>query len=95
MLGGVTCSYVTLDVLEKRQKFDYVIFILYRWLRFTPALIGTLLLYVLLPLMGSGPIYRDSTSLMSEPCERYFWRNLLYFNNFYDFHGNVIYGNYE
>ena len=61
-----------------------------RWLRYTPALFGTLLLYFLLPLYPtSGPIFLDTIEKVTSPCERFWWRNLLYLNNWYDVTGNV------
>ena len=85
----MTASYVTLDVMSSMKRFDWFAFLLFRWLRYTPALLGLILFYFLLPLLSSGPIYRESIQALTLPCERFWWRNLFYFNNFYDATGNV------
>jgi hypothetical protein len=88
---GVTASFVTLEVTSRRKRpFDWFAFLLFRWLRYTPALVGLLLLYFVLPLCASGPIFAPNIHSMYFPCERFFWRNLLYVNNFFDNTGNVF-----
>jgi len=87
---GLTASFVTLEVFKsKNRPFNYYLFILVRWLRYTPNLIGVILFYFLLPHFGSGPIFKENIELMYKPCEQFWWRNLLYINNFYDATGNV------
>lgn len=87
---GLTVSYVTLELLKsKGRSFNYFAFVLFRWLRYTPNLIGVILLYLLLPHFGSGPIFKENINFMYKPCEQLWWRNLLYINNFYDASGTV------
>ncbi|XP_054157156.1 nose resistant to fluoxetine protein 6-like [Oppia nitens] len=88
-LGGMTAAFVTLEMTVRvARRFDYFAFLVFRWLRYTPAVLGLVLLYPLLPLLGSGPIFTSAITGLSQPCELYFWRNLLYFNNFYGTDGN-------
>ncbi|CAG2117747.1 unnamed protein product, partial [Medioppia subpectinata] len=88
-LGGVTAAYVTLDVTSRtKRRFDWFAFLALRWLRYTPAVCGLVLFYLLLPLLGSGPIFQQQIQQMYIPCEQYFYRNLLYYNNFFDSDGN-------
>ena len=90
MISGVIVSYVMIDVINsKKGRFNYYVYVVHRWLRYTPALIGTILLYILLPLLGGGPIFKQSIHAISNPCEQFWFRNLLYYNNFYDATGNV------
>ncbi len=66
------------------RPFNYFVFILMRLLRFTPNLIGIILLYFLMPHFGSGPIFKENIDTVYKPCEQFWWRNLLYINNFND-----------
>ena len=78
-----------MDVLPSVGRFDYFAFLAFRWLRYTPNLLATILLYFLLPHASSGPIFRENIELQSQTCEHFWWRNLLYINNFFDAKGNV------
>jgi hypothetical protein len=82
--SGLMLSYSMINKLEKSNgKFNYISYILKRWLRLSVSHFGSILIIYLLPLTGSGPIWhrcyqlfqptcRSTTSLMS---------NFLYYNN--------------
>lgn len=83
-------TYMMLQTIEKTGgRFNYFIFAIYRWLRYTPALIGLILIYFMLPFLGSGPIFKTNINFITETCYDYWWRNILYINNYYDARGNV------
>ena len=68
------------------KKFSYVKYVVLRYLRTTPTLIITLLIWMfLLPLIGGGqaPLWFLRQSLHPEKCYKYWWSTLLYLNNAY------------
>ena len=83
VLSGLLLSYMSFKEMDRRQgKFSFTIFYVHRLLRLSPAYYLAMLLYFkLLPHVGSGPLwfFMDDVS----HCEKYWWTNMLYINNFY------------
>lgn len=74
--------YVALPMLAKAKgRFNYVIYVAHRWMRLTPALIGVISFIVVMPALGSGPIWKREMTWQSEGCQKNWWTNLLFINN--------------
>ena len=55
LLGGVVLIYVALPMLEKHKgRFNYFVYVVHRWSRLTPTLIGVMCFIILMPAMGKG-----------------------------------------
>ena len=83
VLSGLLLSYLTMKEMERHQgKFTFTSFYLHRLLRLSPAYYLVIVLYFkLLPHIGSGPfwLFKDDVN----NCEKHWWANILYINNFY------------
>ena len=82
VLSGALVSYLSIREMESRQgKFPLILFYLHRLLRLSPTYYLTVFLYFkVLPYVGSGPLWFFTDF---SRCEKYWWTNLLYINNFY------------
>ena len=82
LLSGLLLSYLSIREMERHQgKFSFISFYVHRLLRLSPAYYLAVFIYFkLLPYVGSGPLwfYTDVSH-----CEKYWWANILYINNFY------------
>lgn len=88
LLSGLLMTYRGLN--KRGVKIGYLSFLLFRWLRYTPLLIGALALTVVLELFGSGPLFHtDQLSFNLDRCYEYWWANLLYVQNFLPLDANV------
>ena len=83
VLSGLLLSYLSIRGIDSRQgKFSFTTFYVHRLLRLTPAYSFVVLIYFkLLPHIGSGPLWFFMDDV--DHCEKYWWTNLLYINNFY------------
>ncbi|CAL1281405.1 unnamed protein product [Larinioides sclopetarius] len=78
-------SYFSLKhVKVDKKRFDVKALILHRLWRIVPVYYFILLCGLLVPLMGSGPMFEDTMADSIYPCFRYWWRNLLFINNFFN-----------
>lgn len=81
-LGGVVLIYVALPMLEKHKgRFNYPIYVIHRWVRLTPAMIGTIAFITVMPYFGSGPMWKKEMTWQSEGCQKNWWMNILYISN--------------
>ena len=82
VLSGLLMSYLSIREMERHQgKFPFVFFYIHRYLRLSPAYFFALFLnFKVLPYVGSGPFWSLSNV---HRCEKYWWTNILYINNFY------------
>lgn len=51
----------------------------------TPAFALATALFILLPTLGSGPLWFEVVTTPAENCRQYWWSNLLYFGNYMTF----------
>ena len=81
-LGGVVLIYVALPMLRKHKgKFNYFIYAIHRWVRLTPAMLGSICFITIMPALGKGPYWKQEMTWQSEGCQKNWWMNLLYINN--------------
>ena len=66
----------------KYEKFNIIGFTVYRILRLSPQLVIFILLTILLPKFGSGPIWNTHIGPIVENCRRNWWHNLLFMQTF-------------
>lgn len=84
-LSGMLTAYVTLKHTGGQyRRFQYVTFLVLRWLRLTPQFAAFLLLLSLLPPMYDGPVWRDYVGPVAETCANNWWINLIYVHNLVD-----------
>ncbi|XP_071484630.1 nose resistant to fluoxetine protein 6-like [Diadema antillarum] len=82
-IGGLLMSYTGLKYLNRRAgRVNWLAAIVHRYLRITPCVVATILLYTFLyPYMGEGPSW-PSRVKDTESCRQWWWTNLLFINNF-------------
>ena len=82
VLSGLLLSYLAIREMERRKgRFPFIFFYVHRMLRLSPAYYFAVFLnFKLLPYVGSGPLWYVRDVRL---CEKYWWTNLLYINNFY------------
>ncbi|XP_072180893.1 nose resistant to fluoxetine protein 6-like [Diadema setosum] len=82
-IGGLLMSYTGMKSLNRRAgRVNWLVAIVYRYLRITPCVVMTILLYTFLyPYMGEGPSW-PSRVKDTESCHQWWWTNLLFINNF-------------
>lgn len=84
-LSGMLTSYVTLKYTRADYRnFNYVTFVLLRWLRLTPQFAAFLILLSLLPSMYDGPVWRNYVGPVADMCAENWWLNIIYVHNLVD-----------
>ncbi|XP_031334569.1 O-acyltransferase like protein-like isoform X2 [Photinus pyralis] len=84
LLSGILVTYVYLWSAEKSTSFHIFKFYLHRFLRLTPVLVAVIVFIVtLLRQFASGPLWSSMIhSQLIEGCEKYWWKTLLYIQNY-------------
>ncbi|XP_054716535.1 nose resistant to fluoxetine protein 6-like [Uloborus diversus] len=78
VLGAFLVSHSNLKSLEKDDgKMKLVRYYLHRIWRLTPPVAGVILIMFLLPLLGSGPLWKDVIGKQVGNCEKYWWQVLI------------------
>ena len=82
ILSGLLMSYLSIKNMERHQgKFPCILFYIHRLLRLSPTYYFIMFFnFKVLPYVGSGPLWFLSDF---HNCEKYWWTNILYINNFY------------
>ena len=82
VLSGLLLSYLSIREMERRKgKFPFAFFYIHRVLRLSPAYyFAVFFSFKVLPYIGSGPLWHLPDVAR---CEKYWWTNILYINNFY------------
>lgn len=81
---------LTYNALGPKLKIKFWPYVMLRWLRYTPPLIGTICLSMALELLGNGPLFHhDLLWPTLRRCYDSWWLNLLYVNNYQDFDDQV------
>ena len=83
VLSGLLLSYLSIKGMNNRQGiFPFTTFYVHRLLRLSPAYyLVVLMFFKLLPHVGSGPLWFFTDDVSH--CEKYWWADFLYINNFY------------
>ena len=87
-LSGTLVAYLTLREMEKRKgRFPYLTYYLHRYLRLTMVYAFLLFFWWSLTMhFGDGHLWLAGVgekSAVYQNCNKYWWTNLLYINNFY------------
>lgn len=84
---------VALTIAKNLQdKVSFLQFVLLRWIRFVPPLVGVILLWKAATLFGSGPFYAQSildSSIQRSCQDSEWWKSLLFINNWYNLSDTV------
>ncbi|GFQ66255.1 nose resistant to fluoxetine protein 6 [Trichonephila clavata] len=84
-MSGFLLVYSTWKKLEKSDgKLNVFMFIFHKYWRMTPALALMIAAFLVLPVISSGPLWNSTLDPPINACERHWWTNLLYINNFWD-----------
>ena len=83
VLSGLLLSYLSIKEIDRDQgNFPFISFYVHRLLRLSPAYyFAVILSFKVLPHVGSGPLWLSMDEISH--CEKYWWTNILYINNFY------------
>ncbi|KAK9730277.1 Amiloride-sensitive sodium channel [Popillia japonica] len=84
MMAGILVAYYTLDSLTANNgKFNWFMFMLYRFVRLTPSYAVVVLTYAtLIQFSGSGPLWRKTVLALQKPCQDFWWSALLNMQNY-------------
>lgn len=81
--SGVIVAYMNLRAVEKfNRRFSIIIFVLKRIWRTIPSLMLIIGISLLIPMFGSGPLWREVMDPHVDNCKSNWWTNLLFVNNF-------------
>ena len=80
LLSGLLMSYNALS--REKTKIGYLPFVLLRWLRYSPVMVGSICLTVIMEVLGSGPLAQHNHLMIGlDSCYDYWWAHLLYLQN--------------
>ncbi|GIY04985.1 o-acyltransferase like protein [Caerostris extrusa] len=78
VLGAFLVAHSNLKTLDRKKgRLNFLRYYLHRIWRLTPPVAGVLLIMFLLPLMGSGPLWKDVIGKQVGNCEKYWWQALI------------------
>lgn len=84
-IGGMLVCYNATKLIKIGKKhFSFTMFVVHRLWRLLPVYIYVIAFVFLYPILGSGPFYHRVKDQNLEACQRNWWSNLLFINNFYD-----------
>lgn len=84
-ITGLLVCYITLGVTNKYGKkvFNTPLFLIRRIWRLLPPTLFVIALTILIPYVGSGPLWHDTIDLVVDNCRQNWWANALFINNFF------------
>ncbi|KAG8181950.1 hypothetical protein JTE90_026891 [Oedothorax gibbosus] len=84
LLSGFLLAYLFFEMSAKNNgKVPWLYFYIHRYVRLTPVYMIMLgFQTTIFSYMGSGPLWTSNE--IDKNCGQYWWRNLLYINNFFD-----------
>ncbi|KAK7866350.1 hypothetical protein R5R35_003277 [Gryllus longicercus] len=83
VMSGLLLSFLFLKEVERTNRFDVVKFYVHRYVRLTPAVAILVLMSVtLLGYAGTGPLWDSQYDPLRRACEKNWWTNFLYINNY-------------
>jgi peptidoglycan/LPS O-acetylase OafA/YrhL len=82
-ISGVVLINVAIPMLRKQKgSFNYPLYLLHRFLRMIPSLVGFTAFLFFYPLLSSGPIFKRQVNHHMNNCERHWFYNLLFLSNY-------------
>ncbi|CAG9791792.1 unnamed protein product [Diatraea saccharalis] len=79
------CRLLLIELDKKGGKLNVLPILIFRYIRLTPAYLAVLFFYMTwFPKIGEGPLWKDKILLEKERCEKSWWTNILYVNNYVD-----------
>eukprot|EP01114_Cavostelium_apophysatum_P007529 TRINITY_DN1963_c0_g2_i1.p1 TRINITY_DN1963_c0_g2~~TRINITY_DN1963_c0_g2_i1.p1 ORF type:complete len:686 (-),score=138.42 TRINITY_DN1963_c0_g2_i1:47-2104(-) len=83
-MSGFLVTYLSQKELEKKGRLPMFLYYFHRVWRLTPPyFVALLVLWKCLPYFGKGPFwFQVDTYVSRTECDKYWWTNLLYVNNF-------------
>ncbi|KAI1298158.1 Nose resistant to fluoxetine protein 6 [Halotydeus destructor] len=81
VIGAALSCLATFKTLDKVHRVNFVTIIANRLARLTPMLYFTLALCMLVPALGSGPLWWEYWRPQVARCESNYWATMLYVNN--------------
>ncbi|RVE43113.1 hypothetical protein evm_012229 [Chilo suppressalis] len=85
MISAFLFCRLLLIELDKRGKLNILPILIFRYIRLTPAYMAVLFFYMTwFPKIGEGPLWKDKILLEKDRCEKNWWTNVLYVNNYVD-----------
>jgi len=85
-LSGLLVGYLSLKRFQSKGSLPLVRYYVHRYIRLTPSYAFLIFFYTYLyPILTDGPNWytQGPNSPATKNCEKYWWTNLLYINNFY------------
>ncbi|KAI3651010.1 hypothetical protein MP228_004491 [Amoeboaphelidium protococcarum] len=89
-LSGFLVAYMIFSDPKSAQRFNYVKYVLLRYIRLTPtAMIVMLTWWFIFPILGGGnqyngsPMWYRKVDHVNKACPQYWWTHLIYIANFY------------
>ncbi|GFW60416.1 hypothetical protein TNCV_942831 [Trichonephila clavipes] len=82
LFSGLLLVYPRFRRNKKHPKINVIKIILRRYIRLCPSLLFILGLIVVLPLVGSGPVWTDIFDKAADNARKWWWTYVLMFNNF-------------
>ncbi|KFM82899.1 Nose resistant to fluoxetine protein 6, partial [Stegodyphus mimosarum] len=84
-IGGLLVCYVTIKLVKVGgHPFNIKLYIFHRLWRILPVYAYVIMFMFLGNMLGSGPIWHDSTYKHLKACWDNWWTNLIFINNFYN-----------
>ncbi|CAG9858450.1 unnamed protein product [Phyllotreta striolata] len=81
--GFLMCRLLLIEMDKRRGRINFMVLFIARYIRLTPAYAVVLGMHTtLLYRMGSGPFWESRIGVEKERCEKSWWLNLLYVNNY-------------
>ncbi|XP_019884639.2 nose resistant to fluoxetine protein 6-like [Camponotus floridanus] len=82
-LGALLVTYHMLGDLDRRKQLNFFSDVITRYFRLTPSYAVIIFFHAwILPLLGSGPLWKHEIVQESTECSTNWWANLLYINNY-------------
>lgn len=73
-----------------KQPRSFSTYVITRWLRFTPTIIGYICVVLLVAMAGTGPLFHtDIIRDQYASCIKYSWMQLLYITNWFEYDKSV------
>ena len=77
---------LAITTFYRKRSSSFGRYLLTRWLRFTPSVLGYVAFTILLGAIGSGPLFHSKLiDPYIRPCVENIWSQLFYFNNWNNF----------